>query len=121
MIRFLVRVLANALAIYLAAYFVLNFNFSINLPRDWGNLILAGFILAALNAIIKPLLKLISAPLIILTLGLFNIVINMIILWFLTQFIPTIAISGFWAYFWAAAIIMLTNWITGFVLKKKSA
>lgn len=121
MIKFLVRILANALAIYLAAYFVLNFNFPIRLPQDWQTLILAGFILAILNAIIKPLLKLISAPLIILTLGLFSILINMATLWLLTQFIPAITIHGLWAYFWATIIISLTNWIVGFFLKKKPA
>lgn len=119
MIRFLVRILANALAIYLAAYFVLNFNFPIRLPQDWKLLILAGFILAVLNTIIRPILKLISAPLIILTLGLFSIVINMATLWLLTQFVPEITISGLWAYFWATIIISLTNWIVGFFIKKK--
>jgi len=119
MIKFLVRILANALAIYLAAYFVLNFNFPIRLPQDWKILILAGFILAILNTIIRPLLKLVSAPLIILTLGLFTIVINMATLWLLTQFIPEITINGLWAYFWATIIISLTNWIVGFFIKRK--
>ena len=119
MIRFLVRILANALAIYLAAYFVLNFNFPIRLPQDWKLLLLAGFILAVLNTIIRPILKLISAPLIILTLGLFSIVINMATLWLLTQFVPEITIYGLWAYFWATIIISLTNLIVGFFIKKK--
>jgi len=118
MIRFLVRILANALAIYLAAYFVLNFTFPIRLPQDWKLLILAGFILAVLNTIIRPILKLISAPLMILTLGLFSVVINMVTLWLLTQFIPEITINGIWAYFWATIIISLTNWIVGFFIKK---
>lgn len=121
MMRFLVRILANALAIYLAAYFVLNFNFPIRLPQDWKLLILAGFILAVLNTIIKPILKLISAPLIILTLGLFTIIINMATLWLLTQFVPEITIQGIWAYFWATIIISLINWvITPFIKKKRS-
>jgi len=119
MIRFLVRILANALAIYLSAYFVLNFNFPVRLPQDWKILLLAGLILAVLNTVIRPILKLISAPLIILTLGLFSIVINMATLWLLTQFVPEITIHGLWAYFWATIIISLTNWIVGFFIKKK--
>jgi putative membrane protein len=120
MIRFLVRRLANALAIYLATYFIFDFNFPIRLPQDWKLLLLAGFILAILNTIIRPILKLISAPLIILTLGLFTVIINMATLWLLTQFVPEITIVGIWAYFWATIIISLTNWIVGSFLKKES-
>ena len=119
MVKFLVRILANALAIYLAAYFVLNFNFPVQLPQDWNILLLAGLILAVFNTILKPILKFISAPLIILTLGLFTILINILILWLLTQVIPQITINGAWAYLWATLIISLLNWIVGVFIKKK--
>jgi putative membrane protein len=119
MVKFLVRILANALAIYLAAYFVLNFNFPIQLPQDWKLLLLTGLILAIFNTVLKPILKFISAPLIILTLGLFTILINILILWLLTQVIPQITINGAWAYLWATLIISLLNWIIGVFIKKK--
>jgi len=118
MIKFLVRILANALAIYLAAYFVLNFNFPIQLPQDWKILLLAGLLLAIFNTILKPLLKLISAPLIIITLGFFTFIINILILWLLTLVIPQITINGAWAYIWATLIISLTNWLVGIFIKK---
>jgi len=120
MVKFLVRILANALAIYLAAYFVLNFNFPIQLPQDWKLLLLTGLILAIFNTVLKPILKFISAPLIILTLGLFTILINILILWLLTQVVPQISINGTWAYLWATLIISLLNWAVGVFIKKKS-
>lgn len=115
MLRFIVRILGNALAISLTAYFVKGFSFS----KDWKLLLLAGLILALFNAILKPILKLISAPLIILTLGLFTLVINMALLWLLTQFLPELKIVGFWAYFWGTIIISLINWVVAGLTKKK--
>lgn len=118
--RFLVRILANALAIYLAAYFVNNFDFP-HQTQDWKLLLLAGLILAIFNAILKPLIKLISAPLIILSLGLFTLIINIALLWLLSQFLPQLTIIGFWAYFWGTLIISLVNWVVELFIKKKKA
>ncbi len=115
MLRFLVRILGNALAISVAAYFVPNFYF----PRDWKLLLLAGLILALFNAILKPLLKLISLPLIIISLGLFSLIINAALLWLLAQFLPELKIIGFWAYFWGTLIIVLMNLIVSLLTKKR--
>ena len=116
--RFLVRILANALAIYLAAYFVVGFDFP-HQTQDWKLLLLAGLILAIFNAVLKPLIKLISAPLIILSLGLFTLIINIALLWLLSQFLPQLTIAGFWAYFWGTLIISLVNWVVELFIKKK--
>lgn len=116
--RFLVRILANALAIYLAAYFVVGFDFP-HQTQDWKLLLLAGLILAIFNAILKPILKLISFPFIILTLGLFTIIINMALLWLLSQFLPELVISGFWPYFWGTVIVSVINWIVELFIRKK--
>jgi len=115
--RFLIRILANALAIYLAAYFVVGFDFPHQL-QDWKLLLLAGLILAIFNAILKPILKLLSAPLIILTLGLFTLVINIALLWLLSQILPELTISSLWAYLWGTIIISLINWIVEPFIKK---
>lgn len=116
MLRFIIRILGNALAISLAAYFVQGFSF----PRNWKLLLLAGLVLALFNAVIKPILKLISFPLIIVTFGLFSLVINTGLLWLLAQVFTELKIVGFWAYFWATIIICLINWIIGGLTKKKS-
>ena len=114
MLRFIVRILGNALAVSLAAFFVQNFTF----PKDWKLLLLAGLILAVFNAVLKPILKLISAPLMILSLGLFSLVINAALLWLLTLFLPQLQIRGFWAYFWGTLIISLVNWLVAVATKK---
>jgi len=114
--RFIVRILGNALAIYLAAYFVQGFDF----PFNWKLLLLAGLVLAIFNAVLRPILKLISLPLIILSFGLFTIVINIIILWLLTRFMPELQINGLWAYFWGTTIISVVNWLIAWLTKPKA-
>src|SRR3989338_2188574 len=119
MMRFLVRILANSLAIYLAAYFVVGFDFP-HQAQDWKLLLLAGLILAIFNAILKPILKLISLPFIILSLGLFTLIINIGLLWLLSQFLPQLSIGGFLAYFWGTVIISLINLIVEPFIKHRS-
>lgn len=103
--RFLVQILTNALAILLAAYLIDGIIFT----GDWTVLILAGLILGLINFFVKPTLKLISAPLILLSLGTFTIVINMILFALVDWLVPELVISGFWSLFWGVIIISLVN------------
>lgn len=113
--RFIIRILANSLAIYLAAYFVEGIKFEGGLKT----LLLAGLILGLVNFFIKPILKTVSMPLIVLSLGLFTIVINMILLWVVTFFVSDLTISGIWAYFWGTIIISIINLVVSPMLKKR--
>lgn len=123
MLRFIIRLLGNGLAIYLAALFVPGFELAhgLNFAADWKVLLLAGLILTILNAVLKPILKLISAPLIILTLGLFGFVINMGLLWLLTRFLPELQITGLRSYILGAVIVSLINWAVSESTKKQKS
>lgn len=113
--KFLIQIFTNALAIFLADYLVPGFVFE----GDILTLFIAGLILGLINVFIKPILKLISAPLIALSFGLFIIIINIVLLWLLQYFVPELTISGFWAYFWGVIIISLVNIAFGVYRKKK--
>lgn len=113
--RFIIRILGNCLAIYLAAYLVPGVSFK----GDWKILLLAGFILSLINLIIKPILKMISFPLILLTFGLFSLIINIFLVWLLMKFIPELNIIGWWALFWTAIFISLVNWLVSWFIKKR--
>jgi putative membrane protein len=113
--RFIVQILTNALAIFLADYLVPGIIFTGNILT----LLIAGLILGLINFFIKPILKLISAPLIALTLGLFTIVINMGLLWLLTNLVPELTIVNLWAYFWGTIIISTVNVFVGLTAKKR--
>jgi putative membrane protein len=72
---------------------------------------LAGLVLGVLNAVFRPLLKLISFPLIILTFGLFTVVINGLILWLVDYIFDFVAINDLLSLFWATFVISLVNMV----------
>lgn len=70
----------------------------------------AALLLGILNAFIRPVLLMLSAPLILLTLGLFILVINALMLWWVPTFIPGFRVEGFGSAFWGAIIVGLVSW-----------
>ena len=113
--RFIAQILVNALAIFLADYLLPGFIFE----GDILTLIIAGLILGLINIFIRPILRLISVPLIIFSLGLFIIIINIIMLWLLEYLIPDLTITGLWNYFWGVLIISAVNIIFGTGRRKR--
>lgn len=112
--RFIVQILSNSLAIFLADYILPGIIFNDSILT----LLIAGLILGLINFFIRPVLKLISAPLIVLTLGFFTIIINMGLLWLLDYLTPELVIAGFWAYFWGTIIISAVNMFVGLTIKR---
>jgi putative membrane protein len=115
--KFILRIIANALAIFIATLLVDQIFFS-------GTLIdylIVGIILAIANTFIRPILKIVSAPLIFITMGLFIIVINGIILFAVDWFVEALTITSFMGYFWGTIIIAIANAIiVGSFKKHKS-
>lgn len=113
--RFVFQILTNGLAIFLADYLLPGFVFG----GDILTLFIAGLILGLINFFIKPILKVISFPLLIISLGLFSIVINMALLWLLEYFVLELTISGLWTYLWGALIVSAVNMFFGTSSKEK--
>lgn len=105
MISFIIRILGNSLALYVAYYFVPGFIVN----GSWKEYLLAGLFLGLLNLIVKPVLKMISMPFIILTLGLFTLVINGLLLWTVDYMFDFISISDITALLYATVIITIVN------------
>ena len=103
----IIGLLANIAALYLANLWVAGFA----VYNGWKGYLIAGLVLGILNLIVKPVLKIISAPLIIISLGLFLIVINAVILWLAAQLTSFIAIENLIALLWATLIIAAVNFI----------
>lgn len=100
-----VNILANAAAIWAASRLINGFVFQ----GDLKDLLIAGIVLGIVNSFIRPVIKLLSLPLIILTLGLFTIVINIGMLYLVDSLLPTLYIRGFWAAFWGVIVISIVN------------
>lgn len=81
---------------------------------------LAGLILGLVNTLIRPIIKVLAIPINILTLGLFNIIINAGMLWVVDYFVDNFRISGFWGYFWSSLLIsIITVSLTRLLLYEK--
>ena len=111
--RFLQSWLVNTLAVLVAVYLVKGIHYQ--KPLD---LIVASLILGILNAVLRPILVILSLPLLFLTLGIFLLVINALILYFVGFLLrPHFYVTDFWSALWGSLIIsvvgLILNSITG--------
>ncbi|OGN08156.1 MAG: hypothetical protein A3C61_01025 [Candidatus Yanofskybacteria bacterium RIFCSPHIGHO2_02_FULL_39_10] len=113
MVSFILRILGNAIALYAASWFVQGFSFAGGI-KEYA---IAGIVLGLLNMIARPVLKLISMPVIILTLGLFTIVINALLLWTVDYIFEFITISDIMALVWATIVIGIVNMVVSALTK----
>ena len=120
---FLQRWLINTLAVLVAVYVVGGLH-----DRHWleqtityrghADVVIAALVLGILNALLRPLLLLLSLPLLLFTLGLFTLVINALLLWLTGALLrPVFVVEGFWPAFWGALVIsivsLVLNTLTG--------
>lgn len=87
--KFLKAIIATALTIFLLSWALPTVSF-----KNWTTLILASIVLTLLQKIIRPILKLLFLPINIVTLGLFSLVINVVILWLATFLVPGFQIQA---------------------------
>jgi putative membrane protein len=115
MLRLLIHWILSALALLIVSQVVPGFYM-----RGFGTALWAAVIIGLINATLGALLKLITFPLTVLTLGIFWLVINALMLWFATAFVPGFRISGFGAAFIGALVLMLVNMLFRALLPKRS-
>ena len=84
----------------------------------WGSLLLGAFVLMLGNAIIKPILAILTLPLIIFTFGLAYFAINVLMLALAEWIAPHFSINGFWTYVGATIVVWLVNVVVGALLGK---
>ncbi len=107
LIRWLCTTLAVAVAVKLTGMHV----------EGWGALIGMALFLGIVNAFLRPVLLLLSVPFIILTLGLFILVVNAFTLWFAGSLVPGFHVDGFWNAFFGSIIVSVVNWTLSIVFK----
>src|SRR3977135_1642270 len=76
-----------------------------------GALVLAALLLGILNAFVRPVLLILSAPLILVTLGLFILVINALMLFWVPSMVMGFHVDGFGSAFWGAILIGIISWL----------
>lgn len=109
---FLIRLILNAIALIVVAYVVPGIAVTgIGGYPPFVGALVAAFILGLVNAIVRPILMILSLPLEILTLGLFTLVINAALFWFVGALHIGLVVTGFWPAFWGALVMWIVSWI----------
>ena len=114
MLSFLKRWLITTVAVWLAASIVPGISFT---PPG---LVLAALVLGLLNAVVRPVIIVLSLPLLVLSLGLFMLVINAVLLWSVGSVLKDFHVDGFFPAFWGSLIISLTSLVLNFLTKNNS-
>ena len=119
MVKLVIRWLINFLALFAAAWLVPGIH--VDDSGGWMVFAVMAIILGLVNAILRPLLKLLTCPLILLTLGLFTLVINGFTLWLsswiaINWFDVGFYVDGFWAAFLGGLVVSIVSLILSAIL-----
>jgi putative membrane protein len=117
----LFRWVISSLSLFVAAWLVPGIHAEKN---SWTLFAVMAIILGLVNAIVRPLLKLLSCPLVILTMGLFVLVINGITLWLASHiavnwFHVGFYVDGFWAAFLGALVVSIVSMVLTAVVREE--
>jgi putative membrane protein len=109
MVMFVVRLLVNAAALWVATRLVPGVTYT----GEALPFLLVALIFGIINATLRPLTKLLTCPLILLTLGLFALVVNGLMLWLTSSLAGALGlgfhVAGFWPAFWGALVVSIIS------------
>jgi putative membrane protein len=122
--RFLIRVLASAAALAVATALVSGIELTAaSVTSKVLTLIAVALIFGVINAILKPIVKIIGCAFYILTLGLIALVVNALLLWLTSWLAGKLNlpwhITGFWPAFWGAIIVSVVGWLLSILIRDK--
>ena len=115
MLRMLLHWILNAIALLIVSHFVSGFVVS-----NFVSAMIAVVVIGLLNATFGLLLKIITLPLGILTFGLFFLVINAVVLWFSSAFVPGFRVETFTAAFIGALVLAILHLLFGFIREPRN-
>jgi putative membrane protein len=117
---FLIRLIVNALALWVATRLVDGVSYSGGVVPLLGVALVFGVV----NALIRPVAKILTFPLIIVTLGIFALVINGLMLWLTSSLSSALGlgfrVSGFWAAFWGALVVSVVSTLLSLLIADPS-
>lgn len=106
------RYASNVVALFVAAW-VLD---GVTYGDSWWSLLIAAAVFTIVNVFIKPILAILSIPFIVVTLGLFYFLINILMLYVTDWIVPDFELETFWWAVLAAIIVSIVNWIMRMLL-----
>lgn len=112
--KLIARWLLSAFALMIIAYVVPGIVVS-----NFYSALVAALVLGLINALIRPVIILLTLPVNILTLGLFTLVINALLFWLAASVVKGFYVANFWSAFWGAVLMWLISWILNGLLKSE--
>lgn len=106
---FLIQWAITAIALWIASYLFRGIKF-----ESTGSLVISALLLGLANALVKPLLIVLTLPLTLITFGLFLLVINALVLMLVAWLVKGFRLSGFWTAFFASIFISIVSIVIGF-------
>ena len=122
-VDFAVRVLVNAVALWVAVVLVGGVDVEAQTTAGKvGTVLAVAVIFGLVNAFIRPIALLLSCPLLILTLGLFTLVVNALLFWLTAAVSNALGapfeVDGFWAAFWGALVVSIVSWLLSMFVRR---
>ena len=114
MTAFVLRAVISALGLWVATRWVPGIRI-----EDAGTLVLAGLLLGVVNAVVRPVVILLTLPLTVLSLGIFLLVVNAGMLALVAWMLPGFHVAGFAAAFETALIVWIVGWLTSWLIGPK--
>ncbi len=111
LMRFLVHWGVTSLSLWVASYVFTGIQFA-----DTSSLIISALLLGFANAIVRPLLVILTLPLTLVTFGFFLLVLNAMMLLLVSALVRGFTISGFWTAFFASIFIAVLSFVIGALL-----
>lgn len=106
MVAFIIRWLITTLAVFAAAHLIPGISY-----ETTGALFGASLLLGIINALVRPVLLILSIPFIIVTMGVFIFVLNALLLMLVSAILPPFHVEGFWSAFFGSIIISIISWL----------
>lgn len=114
--KFLIRWFVCGLGLWIAAGLIGN---GIEYQSELRVIVISGLVLALINTIIRPIVVILSLPAILLSLGLFMIVVNGLMVFLVSWLYAPLQITNFWAAMLAGIVIGLVNYLVTTILERK--
>lgn len=119
--RFVVRLLVNAAALWVATRLVPGVTYS----GGWLPFLGVALVFGVVNAFIRPVAKVLTFPLIIVTLGIFALVVNGLMLWLTSSLAGALDlgfhVSGFWSAFWGALVVSVVSTVLSLFVSESTS
>ena len=113
----LLRLLVNAAALWAATQLVSGISYT----GDWPFFFAVALVFGILNLLVKPILFLLTLPFFLITLGLFTLVLNAVMLWLTSTLSESLGlgfrVEGFWAAFWGALVVSIVSFALSLFVK----